>query len=127
MNDILVNSPFLDRINNARGTTQLSTLHGVIMLLWCCLSADRYHARGYHLLERNCNHFSNELCMALVNQPTPSWVNRMANSGARVGSFLTAGLAMMTQMAVVATAEMEQAETRNGQCSSETPRFEEID
>ncbi|CAL5222488.1 g4862 [Coccomyxa viridis] len=37
-----------------------------------------YKGTAYHLLERNCNHFSNELCMKLTGKPAPSWVNRLA-------------------------------------------------
>ena len=33
-----------------------------------------YKGTAYHLLERNCNHFSNELCMKLTGKPAPSWV-----------------------------------------------------
>ncbi len=35
----------------------------------------------YNVLSRNCNHFSDALCRALIDQPTPPWVNRMANVG----------------------------------------------
>lgn len=34
-----------------------------------------YKGTSYHLLERNCNHFSNELCMKLTGNPAPSWVS----------------------------------------------------
>lgn len=33
-----------------------------------------YKGTAYHLLERNCNHFSNELCLKLTGRPAPSWV-----------------------------------------------------
>ena len=33
-----------------------------------------YKGTAYHLLERNCNHFSNELCLKLTGKPAPSWV-----------------------------------------------------
>ena len=33
-----------------------------------------YKGTSYHLLERNCNHFSNELCTKLTGRPAPSWV-----------------------------------------------------
>ena len=33
-----------------------------------------YKGTSYHLLERNCNHFSNELCLKLTGRPAPSWV-----------------------------------------------------
>jgi hypothetical protein len=39
----------------------------------------------YHPTNRNCNHFSDAFCLALVGQHIPSWVNRAANIGSRVG------------------------------------------
>nr|OQO25220.1 hypothetical protein B0A51_05793 [Rachicladosporium sp. CCFEE 5018] len=35
----------------------------------------------YNLLTNNCNHFTSALCTALLNKPTPSWVNRAAGIG----------------------------------------------
>ena len=42
------------------------------------LSALGEHFRGnsYHLVLKNCNHFSNEFCLRLTGKPTPSWINR---------------------------------------------------
>lgn len=39
-----------------------------------------YKGTAYHLLERNCNHFSNELCMKLTGNPAPSWVGASLSS-----------------------------------------------
>lgn len=36
---------------------------------------NEYKGTAYHLLERNCNHFSNELCLKLTGRPAPSWVS----------------------------------------------------
>jgi hypothetical protein len=36
---------------------------------------NEYKGTAYHLLERNCNHFSNELCLKLTGNPAPSWVS----------------------------------------------------
>ncbi|OTF76936.1 desumoylating isopeptidase 2-like protein, partial [Euroglyphus maynei] len=37
-----------------------------------------YIGTKYHLLHRNCNTFSNELCLSLCNKPIPSYLNRLA-------------------------------------------------
>eukprot|EP00191_Tetraselmis_sp_GSL018_P000103 CAMPEP_0177607354 /NCGR_PEP_ID=MMETSP0419_2-20121207/17872_1 /TAXON_ID=582737 /ORGANISM="Tetraselmis sp., Strain GSL018" /LENGTH=104 /DNA_ID=CAMNT_0019101929 /DNA_START=573 /DNA_END=887 /DNA_ORIENTATION=+ len=37
-----------------------------------------YKGNTYHLLQRNCNHFSDELAQRLTNRKLPGWVNRLA-------------------------------------------------
>ncbi|DBA93725.1 TPA: hypothetical protein ACH3X3_013792 [Trebouxia sp. C0006] len=39
---------------------------------------EQYKGNAYHLLQRNCNHFSNDLCVKLTGQPAPLWINRLA-------------------------------------------------
>jgi hypothetical protein len=34
----------------------------------------QYRGNAYHLLERNCNHFSDELCYKLTGRHPPPWV-----------------------------------------------------
>ncbi|XP_058190962.1 deSI-like protein At4g17486 isoform X2 [Rhododendron vialii] len=43
----------------------------------------KYHGDSYHLIAKNCNHFTEEVCMRLTGKPIPGWVNRLA----RLGSF----------------------------------------
>lgn len=43
----------------------------------------KYHGDTYHLIAKNCNHFTDEVCQQLTGKPIPAWVNRLA----RVGSF----------------------------------------
>ncbi|KAJ7952555.1 DeSI-like protein [Quillaja saponaria] len=43
----------------------------------------KYHGDTYHLIAKNCNHFTDEVCQRLTGKPIPGWVNRLA----RVGSF----------------------------------------
>ncbi|XP_058764553.1 deSI-like protein At4g17486 [Vicia villosa] len=43
----------------------------------------KYHGDSYHLIAKNCNHFTDEVCQELTGKPIPAWVNRLA----RVGSF----------------------------------------
>ncbi|KAK2356290.1 hypothetical protein P8452_76152 [Trifolium repens] len=43
----------------------------------------KYHGDSYHLIAKNCNHFTDEVCQQLTGKPIPAWVNRLA----RVGSF----------------------------------------
>ncbi|XP_038976016.1 deSI-like protein At4g17486 isoform X2 [Phoenix dactylifera] len=45
--------------------------------------AGKYHGDTYHLFVKNCNHFTDDVCMHLTGKPIPGWVNRLA----RLGSF----------------------------------------
>lgn len=40
----------------------------------------------YHLLHRNCHHFTTALCEALQVKPPPPWCNRLAHVGANVAA-----------------------------------------
>lgn len=42
---------------------------------------EQYKGNAYHLLQRNCNHFSNDLCVKLTGQPAPLWVSLMLQTG----------------------------------------------
>ncbi len=46
----------------------------------------------YHILTRNCNSFSDELCIKLLNKRIPGWVNRLAGLGAYFSCCLPANL-----------------------------------
>ena len=51
---------------------------------------DKYRAYKYHMLCRNCNHFSNELLLRLFagRRGIPGWVNRAAWFGSWFASFV---------------------------------------
>ncbi|XP_046849548.1 deubiquitinase DESI2-like [Xenia sp. Carnegie-2017] len=39
---------------------------------------------SYHLVTRNCNHFSSEFAKLLCGKDIPAWINRIANLGSRL-------------------------------------------
>jgi hypothetical protein len=43
--------------------------------------ASEYHGGTYHLISKNCNHFTDDLCIRLSGKSIPSWVNRLARLG----------------------------------------------
>jgi hypothetical protein len=46
----------------------------------------KWQGRDYNLISHNCCHFSEELCRRLrVAEPVPTWVNKMARAGERLG------------------------------------------
>ncbi|KAG2423500.1 hypothetical protein HXX76_015248 [Chlamydomonas incerta] len=57
------------------GETHLSQaeIHALVQRM-----GNDYKGTNYHLLQRNCNHFANDLCVQLVGKEAPTWVNRLA-------------------------------------------------
>eukprot|EP00026_Physarum_polycephalum_P005986 Phypoly_transcript_06025.p1 GENE.Phypoly_transcript_06025~~Phypoly_transcript_06025.p1 ORF type:complete len:282 (+),score=34.46 Phypoly_transcript_06025:853-1698(+) len=47
--------------------------------------AQEYTGNGYHPFTRNCNSFSNDLSLRLLNRPIPSYINRLPY----LGSFMS--------------------------------------
>lgn len=43
--------------------------------------ADVYAGNTYHLIQKNCNHFCNDVCIRLTGKSIPRWVNRLARLG----------------------------------------------
>ena len=41
--------------------------------------ASDYHGDSYHLILKNCNHFTRDVSMRLTGKSTPKWVNRVAH------------------------------------------------
>lgn len=60
------------------GTTDMS--HSEFHLFIERLAA-RYHGDTYHLIAKNCNHFTDNVCRNLTGKPIPGWVNRLARLG----------------------------------------------
>ncbi|KAK4486494.1 hypothetical protein RD792_009177 [Penstemon davidsonii] len=36
--------------------------------------SNQYHGDSYHLISKNCNHFTDEVCLQLTGKPIPGWV-----------------------------------------------------
>jgi hypothetical protein len=73
-------------------------------------------AKGYNLVTRNCNHFSNAICLKLLNKPIPQHLNRLANTGASIavmGADLLSGLANALDSAVVVVQTEDTRQERN--------------
>lgn len=43
--------------------------------------AQEYAGNTYHLIQKNCNHFCNDVCVRLTGKSIPRWVNRLARLG----------------------------------------------
>ncbi|KAK9098844.1 hypothetical protein Syun_025889 [Stephania yunnanensis] len=44
-------------------------------------AAAEYHGDTYHLIKKNCNHFTDDICLRLTGKHIPGWVNRLAHIG----------------------------------------------
>lgn len=43
--------------------------------------ASEYHGNTYHLISKNCNHFTDDIAWRLTGKHIPGWVNRLARLG----------------------------------------------
>lgn len=66
-------------MGNVEGPSSLQSLTETINGL---ASDQGFMPGAYHIVHRNCNHFSDTLCKTLLNQSIPVWVNRAANMAA---------------------------------------------
>lgn len=55
-----------------------------------------YAGDSYHLISKNCNHFTNDVVVKLTKAPMPGWVNRLANIGAFCSCLLPESLQVST-------------------------------
>ncbi|XP_008790840.1 deSI-like protein At4g17486 [Phoenix dactylifera] len=85
---------FIFRRSVFLGTTDMS--HSEFRLFIEHL-AGRYHGDSYHLIAKNCNHFTDDVCIRLTGKRIPGWVNRLA----RLGSFCNCLLPETIQITAV--------------------------
>ncbi|XP_020270010.1 deSI-like protein At4g17486 isoform X2 [Asparagus officinalis] len=50
--------------------------------------ASEYHGDTYHLISKNCNHFTDDASLRLTGRSIPAWVNRLAWLGATCNCLL---------------------------------------
>mmetsp|Transcript_8811 Transcript_8811/g.18283 ORF Transcript_8811/g.18283 Transcript_8811/m.18283 type:complete len:218 (+) Transcript_8811:345-998(+) len=67
-----------------RRTIEIGSFHGNESAVRRAISdlSEHFRPGSYHILKRNCNTFSNALCLTLTGNPIPGYINRMANIGA---------------------------------------------
>ncbi|KAJ4959432.1 hypothetical protein NE237_026543 [Protea cynaroides] len=54
--------------------------------------AAEYHGDTYHLISKNCNHFTDDISRRLTGKRIPGWVNRLARLGALCSCLLPESL-----------------------------------
>ncbi|CAN4107570.1 unnamed protein product [Withania somnifera] len=55
-----------------------------------------YNGDSYHLIAKNCNHFSDDICYRLTGKRIPKWVNRLARVGSLCNCILPEALKAST-------------------------------
>ncbi|GAB4832893.1 hypothetical protein Ancab_006911 [Ancistrocladus abbreviatus] len=58
--------------------------------------ASEYHGDTYHLITKNCNHFTDDIAFRLTGKNIPRWVNRLARAGALCSCLLPESLQVTT-------------------------------
>lgn len=58
--------------------------------------ASEYHGDTYHLISKNCNHFTDDIAWRLTGKRIPGWVNRLARLGAFCSCLLPETLQVTT-------------------------------
>ena len=68
---------YVYRTSLVAGTTDLTERE--VERIIQSMGRDSYQGTQYHILQRNCNHFSDELVKRLGGIGVPGWTNRLAN------------------------------------------------
>ncbi|KAK3158629.1 hypothetical protein QOZ80_2AG0139600 [Eleusine coracana subsp. coracana] len=76
--------------------------------------AGKYHGNTYHLITKNCNHFTDDVCKNLTGKPIPAWVNRLA----RVGSVFDCLLPESVQVSPVGRVPTRQHQISDDELNS---------
>ncbi|XP_076884099.1 deSI-like protein At4g17486 [Bidens hawaiensis] len=58
--------------------------------------ASEYHGATYHLISKNCNHFTDDITQRLTGKNIPGWVNRLAKVGSLCSCLLPEHLQVTT-------------------------------
>ncbi|KAK9697787.1 hypothetical protein RND81_08G061400 [Saponaria officinalis] len=58
--------------------------------------ASDYHGDTYHLITKNCNHFTDDMANRLTGKRIPGWVNRLAKAGSVCSCLLPESLQVTT-------------------------------
>ncbi|XVF49283.1 hypothetical protein PTKIN_Ptkin03bG0256000 [Pterospermum kingtungense] len=80
--------------------------------------ASEYHGDTYHLISKNCNHFTDDLAHRLTGKHIPGWVNRLARLGSLCSCLLPESLQVTTVKQLPEYHEMEDG----SESLSTTPR-----
>ncbi|XP_010557587.1 PREDICTED: deSI-like protein At4g17486 [Tarenaya hassleriana] len=113
---------FIYRCSVSLGRTKMSPSEFRVFIE---TTASEYHGDTYHLITKNCNHFTDDIAWRLTGKHVPGWVNRLARLGALCSCLLPESLQVTTVKQLPEYHEV--AEEGSESHSTATPQdFEEI-
>ncbi|RAL44662.1 hypothetical protein DM860_003421 [Cuscuta australis] len=86
--------------------------------------ASEYHGDTYHLISKNCNHFTDDISHRLTGKRIPGWVNRLASLGSLCNCLLPESL-QVTTVKQLPEYHIYADEDGSGSVSSATPQEQE--
>ncbi|KAK9071329.1 hypothetical protein SSX86_009898 [Deinandra increscens subsp. villosa] len=91
--------------------------------------ASEYHGDTYHLISKNCNHFTDDISHRLNCRRIPGWVNRLAKFGSLFSCLLPDSLESTTvkQLPEYYTYEDDMSDSESNSSSQEASENEEVD
>ncbi|KAI9125794.1 hypothetical protein K1719_003212 [Acacia pycnantha] len=89
--------------------------------------ASEYHGDTYHLISKNCNHFTDDVSYRLTGKRIPGWVNRLAKLGALCSCLLPESLQATTVKQLPEYHEYSDDDAVNSLSSATSRDLAEID
>ncbi|KAL4302687.1 hypothetical protein GQ457_10G000200 [Hibiscus cannabinus] len=90
--------------------------------------ASEYHGDTYHLISKNCNHFTNDMARRLAGKSIPGWVNRMARLGSLCSCLLPESLQVTKVKELPEYRDMEDgSESASTSTPRDSPEIEDTD
>ncbi|KAK8510852.1 hypothetical protein V6N11_053682 [Hibiscus sabdariffa] len=89
--------------------------------------SQKYHGDTYHLIAKNCNHFTNEVCLQLTGKHIPGWVNRLAQLGSLCNCLLPESIQVTAVRHLPDNTACSDDEMSNSGATSLTAESEEED
>ncbi|KAM7494053.1 hypothetical protein LguiB_028662 [Lonicera macranthoides] len=87
----------------------------------------KYHGDMYHLISKNCNHFTDEVSMRLTGKPIPVWVNRLAKLGSLFNCLLPENIQVTAVRRQPDHLEYSEEDGTDSASSASTESEEELD
>lgn len=89
--------------------------------------ASDYHGNTYHLISKNCNHFTDDISQRIIGKRIPGWVNRLAKLGALFSCLLPESLEVTTIKQMPEYAYDDETDSASTSSSHEASEHDGVD